>query len=120
MKRTQKAQRTTPPSSAKGWHRRTPGVGGLFDNGDWTLAIGGSHYSNGSHEPYTIELIHRVYTPGAGAPKADGTRHDSMHVERRTFTVPAISWARAYTLRRFGALRLYRLQERALRWLYTI
>jgi len=88
--------------------RRSPG---LYDSGNWTLAIARDWRCDGSHRPYKIELIHRVYTPGAGAQMLDGTFHDGLSFRKRTLTVPLLRFATAFRHR--WLMPLYRLQQKA-------
>lgn len=84
-------------------HKRK-GSYGVYDHGDWTVALGGSHFADGPHRPYTVTLHHRVHGPRGG-----------LAIRSRSLTVPTLRFSLAFRLRRLGALHLYRWQERLLR-----
>lgn len=95
--------------------RRRPG---LYDSGNYTLAIGSDWRHDGSHRPFVIEIIRRVYTPGAGAPKGDGTHYDALTYKRYRAVVPTLRFATAF---RIGGIAMitYRWQQRLLNKLAT-
>ena len=104
-------------TSDTGYQRICP----LWDLGDWTISIGSLWRSDGPHRKFEIDLIHRIYTPkeGSGATKKN-MRESGNHTVRfktRTLTIPTVKFYTCYKYKRFGAYRLYSVQQKVLWWL---
>ncbi len=84
---------------------------GLYDSGNFTLAIGSDWLHDGSHRPFVIELIRRIYTPGAGAPKGDGTYYDALTYKRYKVTLPLLPFRFAFRMGKIG-MAYYRAQNK--------
>ena len=79
---------------------RKHGTYRIIDTERRTIAFGGDYICDGSHRPFRIEWFPRT-------PNGTGNR--------RGITVPALSFRRAYALKRIGGLAVWQLQSRILR-----
>ena len=78
------------------WTKRSRG---LYDNGDWTISVGSDYFCDGSHNPFRVNVFHRI----TGKP-----------IKKYTVTVPLVRFRTAFRLRRLGLLNLYRWQSNAI------
>lgn len=81
--------------------RRPHGTYRIIDTTRYTVVFGSAYVCDGSHRDFRIEWF----------------RRDPMKRKRHGITVPTLKWYRAYKLRRFGGLLVWRLQSWALRQL---
>jgi hypothetical protein len=82
---------------------REGGTTRIYDGNRWHVAIGGAYICDGGHRRFEI----RVWN-GSGRGYVNSTRDFTLFV-------PKLSFHRAFKLRWFGALFLYRIQTRVLR-----
>lgn len=89
--------------------RRNGHTNRLHDFGPFTVVFFSNYLCDGSHRKPTIDVIYRQRVPNQRGPKG-GIRYRKLVIPW-----PWVSFARAYKLRRFGALKLYRLSDRIIR-----
>lgn len=87
------------------WTLREHGTYRIYDARRWHVAIGSAYICDGGHRPFVIDVWKgkgRGYIRPIGGPE--------FHI-----TIPKLSFATAYRLRRFGLLHVYRVQSKLLR-----
>jgi hypothetical protein len=88
---------------------REHGTVRIVDGRKWHASFGSNWMCDGSHRSFKVRIWKgkgRGYIKGVGGPEFE-------------LTIPRLTWSRAYKLRKLGALRIYKLQDRVLRRIAT-